>query len=146
MQAAQPRDPLGSGTEHQMIGVAKDDVGAGSADLCWPHRLDRGSGANRHESRRADLAAAHLDRADAGLAVGGGDCEGKTGLSHVARSKHRVEKREPLFSSKARQGVIGRPAHANGSASLAHSVKGNDGIHVEPFQPAIIADEAEAVR
>ena len=29
MQPAQPRDALGAGPEHQMIGVGEDDIGAG---------------------------------------------------------------------------------------------------------------------
>jgi hypothetical protein len=31
VQAAQPRDPLGAGAQHQVIGVAEDDLGAGGA-------------------------------------------------------------------------------------------------------------------
>ena len=77
VQPAQPRDPLGAGAEHQMIGVAEDDVGAGRAHVGRLHRLHRRRGADRHEGRRADLAAPHRDRAGAGAAVGGGDGEGE---------------------------------------------------------------------
>ena len=79
VQPAEPRHPLGAGAEHQMIGVAEDDVGAGRAHALRLHRLDRRGGADRHEGRRADLAAPHRDRAGAGGAVGGGDVELESG-------------------------------------------------------------------
>ena len=47
------RDALGAGPQHQMIGVAEDDVGAGRAHVLGQHRLHRGAGADRHEGRRA---------------------------------------------------------------------------------------------
>ena len=40
VQAAEPRDALGAGPQHQVIGVAEDDVGAGRAHLVRIHRLD----------------------------------------------------------------------------------------------------------
>ena len=52
------RDALGARPQHQMIGVAEDDVGAGVAHLLRVERLDRRDGADRHEGRRADDAHA----------------------------------------------------------------------------------------
>jgi hypothetical protein len=71
VQPAEPRDALGAGAEHQVVGVAEDHVGPAGADVLRLHRLDGGGGADRHERRRADLAAAHADRAGAGGAVAG---------------------------------------------------------------------------
>ena len=73
MQAPQPRHTLRAGAEHQVIGVAKDDVRAGCAHFGRAHRLNGCGGANGHERRRADFAAQHLDAARAGLAIGGGN-------------------------------------------------------------------------
>jgi hypothetical protein len=66
VQPAEPRHPLGAGAEHQVIGVAKDDVGAGRAHALGLDRLDGGGGADRHEGGRADLAALHGDGAECG--------------------------------------------------------------------------------
>ena len=79
VQPAEPRDPLGAGPQHQMIGVAEDDVGARRAHVVGLHRLDRRRGPDRHERRRADLPALHGDRAGPRGAVGGGDGEGEAG-------------------------------------------------------------------
>ena len=87
VQAAEPRDPLGAGAEHEVIGVAEDDVGAGRAHVGRLHRLHRRRGADRHEGRRADLAAPHRDRAGAGAAVRGGDGEGEARHCSAALSK-----------------------------------------------------------
>jgi len=84
MQPAQPRDALGGWAQHQVIGIAEDDVGAGRTDVVRLHRLDGSGGADRHERRRADRAAAHRDLAGARLAVGGMDGEVETGV-HGAR-------------------------------------------------------------
>ena len=54
VQPAEPRHPLGPRPQHQMIGVAEQDVGAGGADALGQHRLDRAGGADRHEGGGAD--------------------------------------------------------------------------------------------
>ena len=79
VQAAQPIDPLGTGAQHEVIGVAKNDVSARCAYILGLHRLDRGGGAHGHEGGGANLAALHGDRTGARLAVGGVDGEGETG-------------------------------------------------------------------
>ena len=56
VQPAEPRHPLGGRAEHQVVGVAQQDVGAGLAHLIGGQRLDRAGGADRHEGRRAHLA------------------------------------------------------------------------------------------
>ena len=81
MQAAKPRHALGAGPQHQMIGIAQDDVGADAAHLVHIHRLDRAAGADRHEGRRADFAARHGDDAAPRLAVGRENLEAER-LSH----------------------------------------------------------------
>jgi hypothetical protein len=73
VQAAQPRHPLGGRAQHQVVGVAQHDVGAGLGHLVDGQRLDRAGGADRHEGGRADVAARGLQHAGAGRAVGGGD-------------------------------------------------------------------------
>ena len=77
VEAAQPFDPLGTGPQHQVIGVGEDDLGAGQPDRLGRHRLDRGGGADRHERRGADLAPAGGEPAGPGGAVPGGNREGK---------------------------------------------------------------------
>jgi queuine tRNA-ribosyltransferase len=72
-------DALGAGAQHEVIGVAEDDVRAARAHVLRLHRLDGRGGADGHEDGRADLAALHRDRAEPRLAVGGVDGELKTG-------------------------------------------------------------------
>ena len=84
VKTAKPRDAFGAGAQHKVIGVAEDYVRAGCTHSLRLHRLDRGGGANRHEGRRADLAALHRDDAGARLAGGGVEGEGKSGGSHRA--------------------------------------------------------------
>ena len=63
MQTTQPRHPLGPGPQHQMIGIAEDDVGAQIPHLVHIHRLDGTGSADRHESGRSDISARRLDHA-----------------------------------------------------------------------------------
>ncbi len=49
MQAAEAGHPLGTGAQHQMVGVAQHDVGAELADLARIHRLHGGRGPHGHE-------------------------------------------------------------------------------------------------
>jgi hypothetical protein len=78
VQPAQPRDALGAGAQHQVIGVAEDDVGARRAHVLRLDRLDGGGGADRHEGGRADLPRRIAIVAEARLAVGGVDGELET--------------------------------------------------------------------
>ncbi|MNN72297.1 hypothetical protein D3C81_1883210 [compost metagenome] len=73
MQPAEALHPLRPGTQHQVIGVAQQDVRAGLLDLIHRHRLDRGGGADGHEGGGADVAARGLQNAGAGAAFGGGN-------------------------------------------------------------------------
>ena len=52
VQAAERGDALGAGPQHQVIGVAEHDLGAGRAHVVVMHALDRGLRADRHEGRR----------------------------------------------------------------------------------------------
>ena len=69
VQAAKAGNPLCPGAQHQVIGVAQNNVGTGGAHFCRAHRLYRRSGANGHKGRRADFAAQHLDATGARFAV-----------------------------------------------------------------------------
>ncbi len=92
VQAAKPRDPLGAGPQHEVISVAENDVRARRFDIVEEHGLDRGRGANGHESRRADGAARRRNLAEAGAAVIREKLEGE-GRGHsvgpsARRSRH----------------------------------------------------------
>ena len=75
VQPAKLCDAFRAGPQHQMIGVAEDDVRAARAHLLRPHRLDRRRRSDRHERRRPDLAALHGDDAGASGTVGGSNRE-----------------------------------------------------------------------
>ena len=77
MQAAERRDALGAGPQHQMIGVAEHDIGAGRAHVVVVHALDRRLRADRHEGWRAHRAVRRRDFAGARGAVGGDQAEGE---------------------------------------------------------------------
>ena len=61
MQATEPRDALRAGPQHQVIGIAEQDVGAGFLHLLGIERLHRRHRADRHERGRADDAARRHD-------------------------------------------------------------------------------------
>ena len=69
LQAAERGDALGARPQHQMIGVAEHDIGAGVAHLAPMHALHRAGGADRHEGRRSHHAMRRRQPAGAGLAV-----------------------------------------------------------------------------
>jgi hypothetical protein len=69
VQAPQPRNALGAWPQHQVIGVAQQDIGAGLAHTLRQHRLDGARCSNRHEGRRADVAARGADHAQPRCAV-----------------------------------------------------------------------------
>ena len=77
MKAAKARDALGARPQHQMIGVAQDDVRARRLDVVEEHRLDRRRGAHRHESGRPDRAPWRCDLAEPRAAILGEKLEGK---------------------------------------------------------------------
>ncbi|MNV31385.1 hypothetical protein D3C71_1226890 [compost metagenome] len=70
MQAAEARDTFGTGAQHQVIGIAENDIGSGILDLIEIHRLDGADGADGHEGGRADRAARHGDFTKARAGVG----------------------------------------------------------------------------
>ena len=56
MQAAQAGDAFGAWAQHQVIGVAEDDLRTCRGNLVGLQALDRASRANGHEGRRLDRA------------------------------------------------------------------------------------------
>ena len=92
VEAAQPLHPLGAGAQHQVVGVAQDDVGAGRLDLIDRHRLDRGGGADRHEGGGADVAARGLQDAGAGAAFGGGNVEREGQRAGLGQGRRVLER------------------------------------------------------
>ncbi len=70
LQAAKRRDALGARPQHQVIGVAEHDVGAGIAHLAPVHALHGAGCADRHEGRCAHHAVRRGQAAGAGRAVG----------------------------------------------------------------------------
>jgi len=87
MEPAEPRHALGARAEHQMVGVAQDDVGAEGLDLVHRDCLDRAGRADRHEGGRADLAAGGLKHAGAGAAIDGVDAERQRGHQAAFHSR-----------------------------------------------------------
>jgi len=92
VEAAQPLHPLGRRPQHQVVGVAQNDVGPGLDDLINRQGLDRAGRADGHEGRRADVAARSLQDAGARCAVGG--CQFK-GESRQSLSRLPGEGRDP---------------------------------------------------
>ena len=82
VQSAQGRDALGAGPQHQVIGVAEQDLGAGGGDRLRLHRLHRRGRAHGHEGRRLDGAVRGRDAAAPGGAVGGEELEAERGRRH----------------------------------------------------------------
>ncbi len=80
MQPAKRRHPFGARPQHQVVGVAEDDVGAEFPHLVGIHRLDGAGRADRHEGRRTDDAARQREAAGTGGAVGRRD--GKIDAAH----------------------------------------------------------------
>jgi hypothetical protein len=71
VQTAEFIDEVGARSQHEMEGVAEDDLGAETLELLGRHRLDRTVGADRHEGRRLDRAVRRVHAAAARGAVGG---------------------------------------------------------------------------
>jgi len=81
MQPAQGGHTFRRGAQHQMVGVAQQDICARRGHAFGHHRLDRRRRAHGHEGGRADLAARGLDHAAACLAVL--RVFGKSGAGHT---------------------------------------------------------------
>ena len=71
VQAAELRHLFGAGPQHQVIGIAEDDVGARALHLIEIEALDGADRADRHEGRRADGAMQRVHRAEPRGAIGG---------------------------------------------------------------------------
>ena len=84
MQAAQPRHALGARAQHQVIGIAQQDLGARRGDGFRLHGLHRRGRAHRHEGRRLDGTAPRGHAAAA--------------RSPVARQKLEAEAAHDAFS------------------------------------------------
>ena len=102
LQAAERGDPLGARPQHQMIGVAEHDIGAGVAHLAPVHALHRARGADRHEGRRPHHAMRRGQPAGAGGAVGGEQFEmvGKAHGSAYGVTSRPVQPRWSRFSAQ----------------------------------------------
>ncbi|KIU01498.1 hypothetical protein QU38_01310, partial [Staphylococcus aureus] len=72
VQPTKASDALGAGAQHQVIGVAEDDVGTRGADIGGLHRPDGGGGAGRPGGGRAGLAPLRRGGAKGRPARGGG--------------------------------------------------------------------------
>jgi hypothetical protein len=83
VQAAEAFDALGARPQHQVIGVAQQDLGSGGGDRLRLHRLHRRRRADGHEGRRLDGAVGRRDAAAAGGAIGAKEVEGE------GRRRHR---------------------------------------------------------
>ncbi|MNT89067.1 hypothetical protein D3C72_2297300 [compost metagenome] len=90
MQAAKPCHALRAGPQHQVIGIAENDIGAELAHLIEIHGLDGADSANRHEGGRADDAARHGNLAKACAATRGFQGEGEF-LVHQFFRNNRLE-------------------------------------------------------
>ena len=87
LQAAQGGNAFGTRSQHQMIGIAEHDVGAGIAHLAPVQALHGASGADRHEGRRPHHAMRRGQLARARRAVGRDEIE-VIGKAHA--SAYRV--------------------------------------------------------
>jgi hypothetical protein len=85
VQAAERRDPLGTGPQHQVVGVAQKNFRAGPAHRLRREPLHRGLRADRHEGRRLHPAVRRCERTTARGAVGADQAKGKR-LGHCARN------------------------------------------------------------
>src|SRR5690606_34727373 len=84
MQPPQYRNAFRARPQHQVIGIAKQDVRACLPNLFGIHGLDGAGRAHRHEGGRVDLAAWRIDAATTGCAIRGE--KGEVDLFHGAGS------------------------------------------------------------
>ena len=60
---------LRPGPQHEVIGIAEDDVRPRCLNLVKVKPLDSTDSADRHECRRANIAVKRVNRTEAGVAV-----------------------------------------------------------------------------
>src|SRR5262249_11777196 len=77
MEAAKRGDAFGRRPQHQMIGVAEQNLRARGAHVVMVHALDRSLRADWHEGRRMHHAMRGGDRARTCGAIRSGQAEGK---------------------------------------------------------------------
>ena len=71
MQATVGVDDVGPRPEHEVIGVAKHDLGAKADEFLGCHGFDRAIGADRHENRGLDHSMAQAQTPGASPTVAG---------------------------------------------------------------------------
>ena len=81
MEAAKRRDGLSAGAQHQMIGIAEDDLGTGRTDVVRHQAFHSRLRPDRHESRRLHLSTRRDEFAAACVAVSIEQLEGE-GFAH----------------------------------------------------------------
>ena len=89
VQAAERGDALRPRPQHQVVGVAEHDLGAGFRHRLRIEPLHRGLGADRHEGRRLHAAVRRDEFAAPGGAVGGFQGEGE-GVGHCFFVKYSL--------------------------------------------------------
>ncbi len=87
VQPAQPLHPVRAGPEHEVVGVAEDQLRAGRAHGVAGHALDRACRADGHEHGRLDLAMGREQPPGARRAVRGLLLPGER---HAARSNRHA--------------------------------------------------------
>ena len=70
MEAAEPRDQRVAGAQHQMIGVAQDDLGVHALQVAVHERLHRALRPHRHKGRGVEPAVRRLDPSETRLTIG----------------------------------------------------------------------------
>ena len=88
VQAAEALHPLRAGAQHQVIGIAEDDIRPRLLHLIHIERLDGARRAHRHEGWRADIAARRLQHTRPGLALTGFDLKRKCRHGPAYRRGH----------------------------------------------------------
>ena len=107
MQAAQPRDSLGAGPQHQVVGIAQKNVGAGSPHACGSMALTVAADAHRHEGGGANVSAPGTDHTQAGFAVQ----PALRSQSHSCREIARPQMKTRIFRDFRPGGTIAIPQH-----------------------------------
>ena len=79
MQPTELGDALGPRAQHQVIGVAENDLSAAGGNLLGQHALDGAGRADRHEGGRIDHATSRLEPAPSGGPIPRQQVEGKSG-------------------------------------------------------------------
>ena len=85
MKVAKPGDTLRSGAQHEVIGVAENDVRACGFDVVDEHGFDGRGGADRHEGGGSNDTARRCNLAKARIAVIRQELEGE-GCGHSTGS------------------------------------------------------------